>query len=254
MRSPQFGPGEGPRSGRTNSSSGGHFGVTPPYKYADFPERETVPPGDGRAREAGMVDAAGTGTYETGTTIVAVSGTGGVVMAADQRMSLGGRFTASKDVRKISRVHPRGAMAISGSVGAAQQLLQSLRSESSLYEARRGEPMSMTALSQTAGHLVRGMPVRPLLAGVDDEGGHVYELDGGGTVIEDSYAAGGSGMATAYGVLEGEVTETLSLDGAAEAAVAAVEAASERDTASGNGVTTARITDDGVAIEERGAS
>lgn len=188
-------------------------------------------------------------TYETGTTIVALSADDGVVMAADKRMSLGGRFTASKDVQKITQVHPTAAMAISGGVGPAQQLLESLRAEASLYRTRHGEPMSMTALSQTAGHLVRGLPVQPLLAGVDEGGGRVYELDGSGSVIEDTYSAGGSGLQTAYGLLEGRVEDGLTIADAEEIAFDAVIAASERDTASGNGVTVATITEEGVTFE-----
>lgn len=189
--------------------------------------------------------------FQTGTTIVGLSAPNGVVLAADQRMSLGGRFTANKNVRKVESVHPRAAMAIAGSVGPAQGVVRTLRARASLYESRRGEPMSLSALAQTAGHLLAGTPVSPLLGGVDAEGSHVYELDGGGSVVEDEYAAAGSGMALAYGTLEGRYPEVTDVDGAAEAAVAAVETASERDTASGNGVTVARITDDGVAVDQR---
>ncbi|WP_415382677.1 proteasome subunit beta [Halosimplex sp. TS25] len=200
----------------------------------------------GKADSTTDVDAP---TFDTGTTIVAVSAADAVVMAADQRMSLGGRFTANKNVRKISRVHPHAALAISGSVGPAQDAIRSIRAEASLYESRRGEPMTMQALSQTAGHIVRGLPIAPILGGVDDTGGHVYELDGGGSVMEDAYAAGGSGMQVAYGVLEGRFEPDASRSEATETAVAAVEAASERDTASGNGVTVATVTSDGVEIE-----
>ncbi|ELZ25569.1 Proteasome endopeptidase complex [Halosimplex carlsbadense 2-9-1] len=188
-------------------------------------------------------------TFDTGTTIVAIATDGGVVMAADQRASLGGRFTTNKNAEKISQVHPTAALAISGSVGPAQNLIRSIRAETSLYESRREGPMSMRALSQTAGHLVAGLPVAPILGGVDAEGGHVYELDGGGSVMATDYAAGGSGMQVAYGVLERRFDPGATLDEATEAAVAAVEAASERDTASGNGVTVATITDEGVEIE-----
>jgi len=175
-------------------------------------------------------------------------------MAADQRMSLGGKFTANKNAQKIAPVHPTGALAISGSVGPAQDAIRSIRAEADLYRARRGEAMSMQALSQTAGQVVRGLPIAPILAGVDDEGGHVYELDGGGSVMEDAYAAGGSGMQVAYGVLERRFEPTASLPEATETVVDAVEAASERDTASGDGVTVATITADGVEIEDRGDS
>ncbi|WP_135362647.1 proteasome subunit beta [Halosimplex halophilum] len=188
-------------------------------------------------------------TFDTGTTIVAVAADEGVVMAADQRASLGGKFTTNKNAEKVSRVHPSAALAISGSVGPAQNLVRSLRAETSLYESRRDERMSMRALSQTAGHLVRGLPVAPILGGVDSEGSHVYELDGGGSVMATDYAAGGSGMQVAYGVLERRFDPGAKLGEATDAAVAAVEAASERDTASGNGVTIATVTAGGVDIE-----
>ena len=201
--------------------------------------------------EANTPAAVDTSTFDTGTTIVAAATDGAVVMAADQRMSLGGQFTANKNVEKIAPVHPTGALAISGAVGPAQDAVRSIRAEADLYRARRGGTMSMRALSRTAGQVVRGLPIAPILAGVDDEGGHVYELDGGGSVMEDVYAAGGSGMQVAYGVLEGRFDPEASLSDATETAVDAVEAASERDTASGDGVTVATITADGVEIEER---
>jgi len=189
--------------------------------------------------------------YETGTTVVTLRGDGGAVMAADRRVSLGGRFVASKNARKIEVVHPTAVVGIAGSVGPAQAFVASLRSEASLYQVRRGEPMSPGALAQTAGHLARGRPIQPLLAVVDDSGGHVYELDGSGSVLEDDHAASGSGMQVAYGVLEGH-DGGRALEELRATAVGAVRAASERDTASGNGVTVATITDDGVEVEGGG--
>ena len=197
----------------------------------------------------GAVSGTDPGRLETGTTVVALTAADGAVMAADRRMSLGGRFTANKNVDKIERVHPTAAMAISGSVGPAQEVLASLRAEASLYESRRGEPMSMTALSRTAGHLLRGLPVSPLLAGVDGEGAHVYELDGGGSVLADEYAASGSGLQVAYGVLERRFESDAPVEDATAAAVDAVAAASERDTASGDGVTVATVTESGVETD-----
>lgn len=195
--------------------------------------------------------ATGTPQFDTGTTVVGLTAADAVILAADRRMSLGGRFTANKSVQKVEQVHPTAAMGISGSVGPAQDLLQSLRAEASLYESRRGGPMSLRALAQTAGGLVRGLPVTPLLGGVDPgASARVYELDVGGSVLADDYAATGSGMQVAYGVLERRFEPGLSVADARAAAVAAVEAASERDTASGNGVTVARVTDEAVTVEE----
>ena len=201
--------------------------------------------------------AAGTPEFDTGTTVVGLTAENAVVMAADRKMSLGGRFTANKSVQKVEQVHPTAAMGISGSVGPAQDLLRSLRAEASLYESRRGEPMSVSALAQTAGGLVRGLPVTPLLGGVEpapEDGSasaHVFSLDGGGSVIEDEYVATGSGLQVAYGVLERRYDPTPTVEAATEAAAAAIAAASERDTASGNGCTLTTITAESVETVTR---
>lgn len=188
--------------------------------------------------------------FTTGTTTVGIVGAEDVVLATDRRASLGGRFVANTDAEKIERVHPTAAVTISGSVGAGQSFADQLRAQSSLYETRRGEPMSMQALSTTAANVVRGMRVVPLLGGVDATGGHLYTLDPRGGLMEDTYAASGSGMQLAYGFLEREFEADMEAEEAESAVVGAVETASERDTASGNGVTVARVSREDVAIEE----
>jgi proteasome beta subunit len=198
-------------------------------------------------------DGEGGGTVnETGTTIVGVAAEDAVVLAADRRASLGGRFVSSKDTRKVEAVHPTGAVALSGAVGHIQQFTRLLRAETRLYENRRDEAPSMDALATLSGNLLRSAPLRvtPLLGGVDDEGAHVYTVDGGGGVLADDYAAGGSGMQLAYGVLEQEYDADCSVGEARSTAARAVENASERDTASGNGLTVATVTDSGVEFDE----
>ncbi|WP_255149432.1 proteasome subunit beta [Halorarius halobius] len=190
--------------------------------------------------------------FDTGTTTVGIVADDGVVLATDRRASLAGRFVSNKSAEKIFEVHPTAAITISGGVGDGQTFAKQLEVQSSLYETRRGEAMSMEALSTTAANVIRGMRVVPLLGGVDGEGGHLYSLDPAGGLMEDTYGATGSGMQLAYGVLEREFEEGMSLDAAVDLAVRAVAAASERDTASGNGAMVARITSDGVDIYEEG--
>lgn len=189
-------------------------------------------------------------TLQTGTTIVALTAPDAVVVAADRRASLGGQFVANKDVTKVERITDRAALALSGSVGPLQSFTDTLRAEANLYEARRGDRLSTEALANVAGNLVRGIPAQVVLAGVDETGPAVYELDGGGSVMGTDYAAGGSGMQVAYGTLEGKAEVVESVEEARELAADAVAAASERDTASGNGVTVATVTSEGVALDE----
>lgn len=186
---------------------------------------------------------------KTGTTTVGLVTTDGVVLAADRRASLGGRFVSNKDSIKIEQVHPSAAVTMSGSVGGAQAFIRQLRSEADLYSVRRGEPMDMDALAQTAGQLIRGTRSMPVLGGVDEEGPHVFDIDGGGGVLENTYTASGSGTQLATGALERLYHDDLTLSDGASVAAKAVDSAMERDTASGNGITVARITTEDVNME-----
>jgi proteasome beta subunit len=191
------------------------------------------------------------GVNKTGTTTVGLTTEEGVVMATDMRASLAGRFISNKDVQKVEQIHPTAALTMAGSVGGAQSFIRSLRAESNLYETRRGEEMSISALATLAGNFLRGGPfflVSPILGGVDAEGTHVYSLDPAGGVMRDDYTCTGSGMQLAYGVLEREYEDDLSNDEAMTLATRAVKSAVERDTASGDGVFLAEITGEGVDI------
>ena len=187
---------------------------------------------------------------KTGTTTVGLTTADGVVLAADRRASLGGRFVSNKDAVKIEQVHPRAAVTMSGSVGGAQEFIRQLRVEADLYETRRGREMSIDALARLAGTLLRGKPASPLLGGVERDGTpRIISVDGAGGVLEDAYGATGSGMTVATGALERLYREDLSLSEGVDVAAEAVAAASERDTASGNGITVARLTADSVDID-----
>lgn len=185
---------------------------------------------------------------ETGTTIVGLTTDDAVVLAADRRASVGGRLVTNKDTRKVQQLHPTAAAALSGTVGHLQHFTRLLRAEARLYENRRDQALTTSALATLAGNVLRSAPlgVTPILGGVDDSGPAVYSLDGGGGVLSDNYIAGGSGIQLAYGVLEQEYDDGMAASEGRAVAARAVESASERDTASGNGLTVATITSDGV--------
>jgi proteasome beta subunit len=214
-------------------------GLQDPYE----PELGSLPEGD-RDEEA---------VNKTGTTTIGISTAEGVVIATDKRASLGGRFVSNKNVQKVEQIHPTAALTLVGSVGGAQSFIRTLRAEVNLYEARRGENMSMQALSTLAGNFARGGPflaINPILGGIDDEGSHVYSIDPAGGVMEDDYTITGSGLTVAYGTLEDRYEEDMTNDEAQQAAAAGIKAAAERDTGSGNGIYIADVTEDGVEISD----
>ena len=189
---------------------------------------------------------------KTGTTTIGITTEEGVVIATDMRASLGGRFVSNKNVQKVEQIHPNAALTLVGSVGGAQSFIRSLRAEVNLYEARRGESMSINALATLAGNFARGGPffaINPILGGVDGEGHHVYSIDPAGGVMKDDYTVTGSGLTVAYGTLEREYRDGMSNEEAKRVAASGIKAAVERDTGSGNGVYLATVTEEGVDIK-----
>jgi proteasome beta subunit len=86
-----------------------------------------------------------------------------------------------------------------------------------------------------------------MMAGRDNEGFHGWELSPDGSMMEiKDYAADGSGMVFALGVLETLYKKNLAVEEGVKLAVKAVSAALQRDVASGNGIDVVTITDKGM--------
>ena len=209
------------------------------------PELGEFPHADERRSQAATDDG-----MKTGTTTVGINAGDAVVLATDMRASMG-NMVSSKDVQKVEQIHPTGALTIAGSVSAAQSLIETLKAESNLFEVRRSKQMSMQALSTLTGNLLRSGAfyiVSPILGGVDDTGAHVYAIDALGGTTEEEYAVSGSGSQFALGVLEQEFESEMGVDAAKDLATKCIKSAMERDTASGNGINIAVVTDEGVDV------
>ena len=167
-------PGNQNLSGRTNELNDNSGPVFEP-ELGEFPTE------DAQSAEIGDAET------KTGTTTVGLKAQDSVVLATDMRASLG-RMVSSKNVQKVEEIHPTGALTIAGSVSAAQSLISSVRAEVRLYEARRGEDMSMEALSTILSNFLRSggfFIVQPILGGVDSDGPHIYSIDPAGSVLEE---------------------------------------------------------------------
>jgi len=231
----------------------------PPFD-AEFPRRQADPeqsstpyePEIGSLPETPHSREEMENVTSTGTTTIGITTEDGVVIATDMRASLGGRFVSNKSVQKVEQIHPTAALTLVGSVGGAQSFISSLRAEANLYETRRDQPMNIEALANLAGNFARGGPffaINPILGGVDQEGSHVFSIDPAGGVMGDDYTVTGSGMQLAYGTLEQEYEDDLSLEEARTVAARGIKSAVERDTGSGNGIYLAEVTEEGVDIE-----
>ncbi|WP_240796552.1 proteasome subunit beta [Streptomyces sp. RFCAC02] len=208
-----------------------------------------------------------------GTTIVAVAYEGGVLLAGDRRVTAGGRI-AHRGTRKVFPADEFSAVAISGTVGPAVEMVRLLQLELEHYEKVEGVSLSLAGKANRLSAMVRGnfgaamegLAVIPLFAGYDTAAGRgrIFSFDViGGVSEEHGFAGTGSGSVFALGALKKLHRPGMDEEAAVTAALQALWDAADEDSATG-GPDTARglypivalVTDDGyrevpeAAVEE----
>ncbi|WP_407356599.1 archaeal proteasome endopeptidase complex subunit beta [Methanolobus sp. WCC5] len=184
-----------------------------------------------------------------GTTTVGIVCNDGVVLATEQRATMG-NFIASKTAKKIYQIDDLVAMTTAGSVGDAQQIVRVISVESKLYKMRRKESMTIKGLTTLLSNMLSGQRYYPLMVqllvgGYDKNGPAIYSLDAlGGNIEETKAVATGSGSPMAYGVLEDRYKQDMSTEDGVELAVRALHNAMKRDSASGENIDVVVITRD----------
>jgi proteasome beta subunit len=85
-----------------------------------------------------------------------------------------------------------------------------------------------------------------IMGGKDKEGFHLFDIYPDGTVTEcEDYVCSGSGSVVAYGVLETLYKQNMNVEEGIKLAVKVLNAALQRDIASGSGIDVVTITKDG---------
>jgi proteasome beta subunit len=183
-----------------------------------------------------------------GTTTVALVGKDGVVLAADKRASMGYAI-AHKNAQKIFQISDSIGAAGAGSVGDIQNFVNLLKVESNLYYIKTNQNLSVKSLATLASRILFSYRVYPYLAlfiiGGYDEKPVAYSLDPFGGMNEDKFIATGSGMQIAHGLLEDQYKEDMTVEELKKLAVRCIKAATQRDLATGDGISLTVITKDG---------
>jgi len=178
-----------------------------------------------------------------GTTVLALTFTGGVVVAGDRRATAG-NLISKNDMRKVFPADRYSAVAISGAAGPAMELAKVFATELEHYEKVEGEPLSLEGKANKLAMMVRanlplamqGLVVVPLFAGVDHRLAHgsIFEYDPiGGRYLARNHAATGSGSLIARGTLKQGHAPDLSEEDAVRLAIAALFEAADEDSATG---------------------
>ena len=187
-----------------------------------------------------------------GTTTVGIKATNGVVLCADMRASAG-YFIANNNTMKIQKIDDHAAMTMAGGVADAQNITDILRYHANLHRIQKNEPMpikSLTRLSSLIFHQNRGYPFIAdiLVGGYDKYGPALYNIDMFGSVEEKTYVTTGSGSPVAYGLLEEEYRDNLSVEEAKVIALRAVKAAITRNIGTGDGINVSIIDKNGFRL------
>ncbi len=196
-----------------------------------------------------------TDIMKTGTTTLALMCKDGIVLAADKRATAG-NLIANKNVDKIFEITKNMAITTAGSVSDIQFLIKLIKAELRLKRIRTGRILNVKeAANLLAGMVyqnIRQLTAIPgishsLFAGHDNSGFYIYDLYPDGSLTEsDDFVSSGSGSVMVYGVLESQYKKGMSIDEGMKLAIKAVNAALQRDSASGNGLDVVVINEKGV--------
>ncbi len=197
-----------------------------------------------------------------GTTIVALTFPGGVVMAGDRRATMG-NYIANREIEKVFPADEYSCVGIAGSAGLAVEMVRLFQVELEHYEKIEGTLLSLDGKANRLSMMIRGnlglamqgLAVVPLFAGYDlDRGeGRIFSYDvTGGRYEEHGHHSVGSGSLFARGALKKLYRPTHDVQDAVRVAVEALYDAADDDSATGGPDVTRRIWPVVAAVTDEG--
>jgi proteasome beta subunit len=184
-----------------------------------------------------------------GTTTCALTCNDGIVLAADTRASAG-FFIADRHVMKIQKVDRHMGMTIAGGVADAQNLVDIMRYNANIYRLTNRELMPIKSAARLCSNVLFNQRYYPyyvqiILAGFDNVGGQIYSIDLFGSITTEKFISTGSGSPVAYGYLESEFKEDLSVNEGYKIAIQAIAAAIRRNAGTGDNINAVIIDKEG---------
>ncbi|MEK6983876.1 MAG: proteasome subunit beta [Nanoarchaeota archaeon] len=192
---------------------------------------------------------------KTGTTTIGMVCKDGLVLSADKRAT-SGYLISYKKFDKILAITDNIAVTVAGTVSDVQLLTKYLKAELRLKDIRTGRETSVKEAANLLANFVynniRKFSLIPgishfIVGGKDSDGFHLYDLSPDGSIVEiDDYISSGSGSVMAFGVLETLYKKGMSIEEGVKLSAKGINAAVQRDIASGNGIDIVTITKDGI--------
>ncbi len=186
-----------------------------------------------------------------GTTIVAATFDGGVVMAGDRRATMG-NVIAQRDIEKVYPADEFSCVGIAGVAGLSVEMVRLFQTELEHYEKIEGTTLSVDGKANRLASLIRsslpmamqGLAVVPLFAGFDRPTGigRIFSYDvTGGRYEETAFHSVGSGSLFARGALKKLYREGMTEADCVTAVIQALYDAADDDSATGGPDLTRRI-------------
>lgn len=183
-----------------------------------------------------------------GTTIVALTFSGGVLIAGDRRATAG-HLIATRDLEKVFVTDEYSAVGIAGTAGLALELVRLYTVELAHYEKIEGVALSLDGKANKLANMVKGnleaamagLAVLPLFVGYDIEAGDPkragrivsFDVTGGRYEESTGYHAVGSGAVFAKSSLKKLYSPDADVETATRVAIEALYDAADDDTATG---------------------
>ena len=191
--------------------------------------------------------------YMPGATTVGMVCTDGVLLASERRYSYG-TFVMSKVAKKVFKITDTIGVACAGIIGDMQVLARETLAYMNLYQLERGRMGTVKNAAKLLASLLSSRRLFPYLAqtvigGMDNGKPGLYVLDPIGSVLEDKFAAVGTGAEIAMGVLESEYKDGLTVEEGKPIIMRAIRSALARDISSGDGIDLMIISSHGMKEE-----
>jgi len=174
---------------------------------------------------------------KTGTTTVGLIYDSGVVLAADQRASMG-HIAYDDESEKVYKITNNLAVTNAGNVGDSLTIIRFLKSHAKLYELERNEKMTATAATTFISNILNGNRHYPyivqLIIGGYNGKASLFDLTPYGGILErDKFAVSGSGTEQALNTLDLGYKKNMTEKEAITLCIKAIESGKRRDLYSG---------------------
>jgi len=175
--------------------------------------------------------------FAKGTTTLAFKFNDGIIVAVDSR-STQGPYIASQTVKKVIEINPYLLGTMAGGAADCAFWERNLGMQCRLYELRNKERISVAAASKLLANTMfqyrgYGLSMGTMVTGWDKTGPQLYYVDNDATRLHGNLFSVGSGSTYAYGILDTNYREDLTVQEAIDLGKRAIYHATHRDAYSG---------------------